>query len=141
MQLILATLTAFSLASATLHADDPHAVTLTPNGHLFRGAVDLNNAGDALKNNLCTVAELQAALLEQSVELSTAKNDLAALRQRITATLRAKLADELKTGEGPKVALLRALQAEVSKSDDDIKREVLEAEIATKLAELERLKD
>ena len=136
----LITLALCLLPFAFCIADTP-ALTLAANGHLFRGALDLNNAGDALKNNLCTVAEFQAALQAQADELTEAKNDLAKLRQRIAATLQAKLEAELKTGEGPKVALLRTLQAEANKSDDDLKRESLEAEIAAKQAELAKLKD
>ena len=65
--------------------------------------------------------------------------DLAALKTRINTVLNNLLNAELQTGEGPKTALLRKLIAEAGKSDAELKREALAAEIAAKQAELNKL--
>lgn len=89
-----------------------------------------------------STAALQAADAREAAAKTaqqTAEADLAALKQRIDTVLNGLLQAELQTGEGPKTALLRKLIAEAGKSDAELKREALAAEIAAKQAELQKL--
>lgn len=81
-------------------------------------------------------AEMQAAIAAKA----KVEADLAALKQRIDTVLNGLLNEELKTGDGPRAQLLRDLIAQAGKSDAELKREALAAEIAAKQRELEALK-
>ena len=92
--------------------------------------------------NADTATALKAAAAreaEAKTAQAKAEADLAALKQRIDAVLNGLLTQELQTGEGPKAELLRKLIAEAGKSDAELKREALAAEIAAKQAELNKL--
>jgi len=97
----------------------------------------------ALKAAAAREAEAKTAQAKAEAEAKTAQAkaeaDLAALKQRIDAVLNGLLTQELQTGEGPKAELLRKLIAEAGKSDAELKREALAAEIAAKQAELNKL--
>lgn len=98
---------------------------------------------DVIANNPQLAPAVQLALEAWAADLRQAKADsdaaLAAKNARINTVLQSKLSDELKTGEGPKTQLLRTLMAEAAKTEQQVKAEALELEIAAKRAELQKL--
>ena len=85
------------------------------------------------------IAEKDSAIAKVTAEKDSAVAALAAKSSRIATVLEAKLNAELTTGDGPKAALIRELQAAAAKPAEDLRREALEAEITAKKAELEAL--
>lgn len=142
MKLLLATLALFTLAITALHAADPvvlvlNETTVTVNGQNW------GKPCDVIANNPQLAPAVQLALEKWAADLRQAKADadaaLAAKNARINTVLQSKLTDELKTGEGPKTQLLRTLMSEAAKTEQQLKAEALEAEIAAKQAELQKL--
>ena len=127
-------------ASACLAADTVvvhSATSVTING------ADYGKPADAIANNKQLASAIQIALEKWGAQETTlrteAESDLIELKQRIDSVLQAMLAEELKTGEGPRTAILRKLIAESGKTDAQLKRAALAAEIAAKQKELETL--
>lgn len=138
MKHILIILAAFTLAIAALHAADP-VVTITSATSVLVDGVNFGKPADAIANNKALAPAIQSALEKWAAEKEDAKADteaeLASLKARISTVLNSMLTEELKTGEGPRTALLRKLITEASKTDKQLKLEALEAEIAAKQKE------
>jgi len=100
--------------------------------HVASLAAAATDSTAALKAAAAREAEAKAA--QQKADA-----DLAALKQRIDTFLNGLLNAELQTGDGPRAQLLRKLITEAGKSDAELKREALAAEIAAKQAELSKL--
>ena len=118
-------------------------IKLESTGQITRDGTSLNNAGDALKNNLVTVAEFQTALQECLTETANSIN----LAQAAQTAAEAKLA-ELVAGAKTvlsldstqsRVAAAQALLASVQATELEKKRLALAADIVAKQAELDNL--
>lgn len=135
--LILAT---FALFITALHAAEPVVVVASATSVLVDGT-DYGKPADAIANNKQLAPAIQRALEKWAADLAAEKADadaeLAALKSRSSSVLQGMLEEELKTGEGPKTTLLRKLLAEAGKTDAQLKREALAAEIAAKQKELD----
>jgi hypothetical protein len=142
MKHIILILTAFALAITALHASDPVIVVNNVTSVTVDGT-DYGKPADAIANNKQLAPAIQLALEKWAADLiadkATAEAERNALKARISTVLNTMLTEELKTGDGPKAELLRKLIAESQKSDADLKREALSAEIAAKQAELQKL--
>lgn len=141
MKLAFIILATFAVFIASLHAADvvvQSATSVTVDG------VDYGKPADAIANNKALAPAIQNALEAWAAKVNQERADAIAehdaLKSRIAATLNGLLTEELKTGEGPRTALLRKLIAEAEKSDKQLKLEALEAEIAAKQKELQTLK-
>jgi hypothetical protein len=99
---------------------------------------------DAIANNAQLAPAIQRALEKwaaaHEAERDAAKAALTAKQQRIQEVLGSRLSREEKTGEGPRVKLLRELITEAETPERVLKRQVLEAEIAAKKKELDTMK-
>lgn len=130
MKLTAIIIAAFTLAITTLHAADPVVVVTSATSVTVDG-VDYGKPADAVANNKAIAPLIQVALEKYAARIEAEKAeaivDLGALKGRIDATLRGLLEAELKTGEGPRTALLRKLIAEAGKSDAEIKLEAAKA--------------
>jgi len=118
-------------------------IKLEANGQLTRDGTSLNNAGDALKNNLVTVAEFQTALQASLTESANSVN-LAQAAQTAAETKLAELVTGVKTvlaldSTQSRVEAAQVLLDQVEASDTERKRAALAAEIAAKEAELAAL--
>jgi len=114
------------------------ATRVTVNG------TDYGKPADAIANNKQLASAIQLALenwaANETFLRTEAESDLIELKQRISSVLQTMLAEELKTGEGPRTAILRKLIAESGKTDSELKRAALAAEIAAKQKELDGMK-
>jgi hypothetical protein len=141
MKFLLALLALFTLAITALHAAD--VVTITSATSVLVNGVDYGKPADAIANNKQLAPAIQLALEKWAADITadkaTAEAERNALKARISTVLNTMLTEELKTGDGPKAELLRKLIAESQKSDADLKREALAAEISAKQAELQKL--
>lgn len=137
-------LTAFLFASLCGHlpAADPVVIVHSAT-RITVDAVECGKPADAIANNPQLASAIQHALEKWAAELQASKADadadLAALKSRISSVLQGMLEAELKTGEGPRTAVLRKLIAESQKTDKQLKLEALEAEIAAKQKEAAEL--
>lgn len=99
---------------------------------------------DAIANNSKLAPAIQRALeawaAAHEAERDAAKAALTAKSQRLQEVLKSRLGAEEKTGEGPRVKLLRELITEAAAPEKLLKQQALEAEIAAKKKELEALK-
>ncbi len=118
-------------------------ITLEPTGQIKRDGQSLNNAGDALLNNLLTAAEFQTAL-----QAFLADAEARVTQAHDAKTLAETRLQELVTGAKTvltldstqsRVAAAQALLAQVEASETERRRQTLEAEIARKEAELAAL--
>lgn len=143
MKYILTILAIFAAAALAAAADHPvvvvqSATSVTVDGQGYGKPID------AIANNPTLAPAIQRALEVWAAEITAAKTEaeaaLAAKNGRVDAVLSAKLADEMKTGDGPKAQLLRELKAAATKPEEQAKIEALQAEIAAKQAELAKLK-
>jgi hypothetical protein len=155
MKFFLIILAAFTASIAALHAQDSaslaadlqaadaaHWPAIDALLKAQRAELTAAHVASLAAANADTVADLRAAAAREAEALTAkqaAEADLAALKGRIDTVLNGLLNAELQTGEGPKTALLRKLIAEAGKSDAELKREALAAEIAAKQAELSKL--
>lgn len=106
--------------------------TVTVNGQNW------GKPADVIANNPQLAPAVQLALEAWAADLRQAEAEaeaaLAAKTARISSVLQAKLTDEIKTGEGPKTALLRELMAEAAKTDAQLKLEQAQAVEAAAVA-------
>lgn len=106
--------------------------------------VEFGKPIDAIANNAQLAPAIQRALEKwaaaHEAERDAAKAALTAKQQRIQEVLGSRLSREEKTGEGPRVKLLRELITEAETPERVLKRQVLEAEIAAKKKELDTMK-
>ena len=142
MKYILTILAIFA-AAAIASAADP-AVKVNSATSVTVDGIDYGKPVDAIANNPALAPAIQRALEVWAAEITAAKTEaeaaLVAKNGRLDAVLSAKLAEEMKTGDGPKAQLLRELKAAAIKPAEDIKREELEARAAAIAAEIEALK-
>lgn len=136
-------ITSLILASSLLaQAADP-VVVITNSSNVTVDGASWGKPADVIANNPALAPAVQRALEAWAADMEAAKkqsdDELAALRVRITTVLNDMLAEELKSGDGPRAALLRDLIAQSQKSDAQVKAEALAAEIAAKQAELAKL--
>jgi hypothetical protein len=133
----------FAILISSFAATAADTVTITSATSVLVNGVDYGKPADAIANNKQLAPAIQLALEKWAADLTadkaTAEAERNALKARISTVLNTMLTEELKTGDGPKAELLRKLIAESQKSDADLKREALAAEIATKQAELQKL--
>ena len=140
MKLLALILSAFQLFSLSAFSAD---VVVTSATSVTIDGVASGKPCDAIANNPQLASAIQIALEQWAAKITAEKADVAAehaaLKSRISTVLNGMLTEELKTGEGPRTALLRKLIDEAGKSDADLKREALAAEIAAKQKELQSL--
>lgn len=136
------TLLLLLLSTALLSAAEPVVIVTSATSVTVDGA-PYGKPADVIANNPQLASAVQTALetwaAEMTAEKAEAEADLNALKGRIDTVLNAMLTEELKTGEGPRTAVLRKLIAESKKSDRQLATERLAAEIAEKQAELAKL--
>jgi hypothetical protein len=129
--------------TTALHAAEP-VVVVTSATNVTVDGVPWGKPADVIANNAALAPAVQHALeawaAAQEERAADAEAELTALKTRIDAVLNGMLTEELKSGDGPRAAVLRTLINEAQKSDKQLKAEALAAEIAAKQAELEALK-
>jgi len=120
-------------------------VTITDSGQLTRDGASLNNAGDALKNNLVTVAEFQAALKAKLDAQTTALAAAQAAQTLAESKLAALIAGARTAMEKPtpdeRLAAAGALIQTAEQTAAEAKAEALRKEIAAKQSELTKLEE
>jgi hypothetical protein len=72
-------------------------------------------------------ADFKTKVTTLTTERDTAKTELAELKQRIDTVLQSQLTEEMKTGDGPRAQLLRALIEQAGKPDAELKLEAAKA--------------
>jgi hypothetical protein len=72
-------------------------------------------------------ADFKTKVATLTTERDAAKTELAELKQRIDTVLQTQLTEEMKTGDGPRAQLLRALIEQAGKSDAELKLEAAKA--------------
>jgi|GEM_PF-3256961 len=72
-------------------------------------------------------ADFKTKVTTLTTERDAAKTELAELKQRIDTVLQTQLTEEMKTGDGPRAQLLRALIEQAGKSAAELKLETAKA--------------
>lgn len=139
------TLILFAICSSlsALHAADPVVIVHSATRVTVDGT-DYGKPADAIANNRALAPAIQRALEQWAAKITSERDDakaaLAAKTSRIQAVLTTRLDAEQKTGEGPRVRLLRELITEAETPEKVLKRQALEAEISAKKKELDAIK-
>lgn len=130
-----------AIAAASFAAD----IQIADSGHLTKDGASLNNAGDALKNNLVTVAEFQTALTAKLASASAAVTAAQAAQAAAESKLAALIAGARTAMEKPttneRLAAAAALIGTAEETADEAKASAIRAEIAAKQAELIKLEE
>jgi len=136
---ILFILFASAFAFASFAAD----IQITDSGQLTKDGVSLNSAGDALKNNLVTVAEFQAAFKAkldlQSAAVTAAEAAQAFAESKLKTLIEGARAALEKPTTDERLAAADALIQTAEQTVAEAKAEELRKEIAAKQAELIKL--
>lgn len=128
-------------ATASFAAD----IQLADSGQLTKDGASLNNAGDALKNNLVTVAEFQTALTAKLASASAAVTASQAAQSLAESKLAALIAGARAAMEKPttteRLTAAAALIQTAEETAAEAKAASIRAEIAAKQAELTKLEE